>query len=385
MVRIAHILTPITFGGSEKVNLNYLNNADRGRFEIYVILLVRPWEGETGFANQLKRMNYPFFSIPVAKGPSSLRMNYLRVIKSGLLLQGIAKKSCFELIHTHGYFADIIGMPVSKVMGIPHMSTCHGFISNDRTLKIYNRLDRLALRFCERIIAVSAEIKDNLLRNGIKESKVVVIQNAVQNFYEEEELAEKRIEKRQLLSIEQDEFLIGYVGRLSEEKGVQYLIEAGSVLKESNEPFKIIIIGDGPRRKELEELTKSKGLEKEVIFTGFQNKVEEWLPILDVFVLPSLTEGTPMALLEAMSMGIPVIASAIGGVPGIVESGVSGFLVDPGVFRAISDKILTLKNNLILRKRMAAEAVNLIKRRFDVQDWCRKIERQYDSLTQKKV
>jgi glycosyltransferase involved in cell wall biosynthesis len=376
--KIAYILTPITFGGSDKVNLTYLRNADRSRFDINPILLIRPWEAETIFAQELKKFNYSFYTIPVAKRPSIEGRDYFRVLRCFKMIYSILKKASFDLVHTHGYFADIIGMPISKILHIPHISTCHGFISNDRKLKIYNSLDKLSLRFCERIIAVSEEIKNGLLKKGINESKIVVIQNAVQNSYGRKEFADHRTEKRRFLSIEQDEFVIGYVGRLSEEKGVHYLIEAGSVLKESFEPFKIIIIGDGPRRKELKDLTKLKGLEREIIFTGFQSDVENWLPALDVFVLPSLTEGTPMALLEAMSVGIPIIATSVGGVPKIVENEISGFLIEPADFRALAEKIIILKENPVLRNKMAMEGLEIIKKRFDVHEWCRKIEREYD-------
>lgn len=376
--KIAYVVTPITFGGSEKVNLTYLRNADRSRFNINPILLIRPWEAETIFAQELKKSNYSFYTIPVAKRPSVEGRDYLRVLRCFKIIYSILKKGSFDLIHTHGYFADIIGTPVCKLLKIPHLSTCHGFISNDRNLKIYNRLDRFTLRFCEKIIAVSEEIKNDLLRNGVEESRIAVIQNAVQNSYGEEEIANQRIEKRRFLSIEQDELVIGYVGRLSEEKGVHYLIEAGSVLKKNSGPFKIIIIGDGPRRKELEDLTKLKGLEREIIFTGFQNNAEGWMSAFDVFVLPSLTEGTPMALLEAMSLGIPVIATAVGGVPRVVENGVNGFLVDPGDFRGMSEKIRIVKENPVFRNKMATEALSIIKKQFDVHEWCRKIEEQYD-------
>jgi len=178
----------------------------------------------------------------------------------------------------------------------------------------------------------------------------------------------------------ENEYIVGYVGRLSEEKGLQYLIEAGLLLKGQGEAFKILIIGDGSKRKELEDLAKGKGLENEIIFTGFQNDVEKWLPALDVFVLPSLTEGTPMALLEAMSAGIPPIASAVGGIPKVVEDGVNGFLVAPGDFRMISEKVMALKKNPDHRKRMASESVKLIKNRFGLHEWSRQIEAQYDIL-----
>jgi glycosyltransferase involved in cell wall biosynthesis len=385
MTKVAYILTPVEFGGSEKVNLTFLKNANRERFSIHPILLVRPWEEDNYFVNKIKEMNYPISRIPVALKPRNEGRDYFRIARCLLYLYKILAKESFQIVHTHGYFADIIATPVCKFLRVPHLSTCHGFISNDRNLKIYNKLDKFALRFCEKVIAVSEEIKKDLINNGVKKSKIEVIQNAVQNLMGKIEFNDHRIQKRQFLSIRQDEFVIGYVGRLSEEKGVQYLIEAGSVLKIRDEPFKIIIIGDGPRKKELEDLAKKKGLEKKIIFTGFQNNVEEWLPILDIFVLPSLTEGTPMALLEAMSLGIPVIASAVGGVPKVVESGVSGFLVEPGDFQEMSAKIIFLKKELVLRNRMAGEAINIIKKRFDVQEWCRRIEGQYDSLTQKKV
>ena len=388
MTKVAYILTPVEFGGSEKVNLTFLKNVNKERFAIHPILLVRPWEKDNLFMRQVEEANYSIcrsiYKIPVGLKPRSDGRDYFRVARCVLHLYRILSAGSFHLAHTHGYFADIIGTPVCKFLRIPHLSTCHGFISNDRSLKTYNRLDRLALRFCEKVITVSEEIKNDLLRKGIKESKVVVIQNVAQNSYKKEELAHQRIEKRRLLSIEKDEFVIGYVGRLSEEKGIQYLIEAGSVLKERSEPFKIVIIGDGPSRKELEDLAKRKGLEKKIIFIGFQNDVEKWLPTFDVFALPSLTEGTPMALLEAMAAGIPVIATAVGGVPRVVESGVNGFLVDPGDFQAMSEKIMALKKNPESRNKMAAEAASLIKSRFDVHEWCREIEREYDLLSPKK-
>lgn len=380
MIKIAYLLTPVQFGGSEKVNLTFLRNVNRERFDLHPILLVRPWEKDNLFIRKVEEANYSIHKIPVALNPRSEGRDYFRVARCVLHLYRILSRGSFHLVHTHGYFADIIGTPVCKFLKIPYLSTCHGFISNDRNLKTYNRLDRLALQFCEKVITVSEEIKNDLLRNGIKESRIVVIQNAVQNSYKEEELAHQRIEKRRFLSIEKDEFVIGYVGRLSEEKGVHYLIEAGSVMKESSEPFKIVIIGDGPRRKELQAQAKSKGLEKEVILAGFQNDVEEWFSVFDAFVLPSLTEGTPMALLEAMSAGIPPIASAVGGIPKVVEDGVNGFLVAPGDFRAISEKVIALKKNPGLQKKIALEAINLIRNRFDVHEWCRKIEAQYNEL-----
>lgn len=385
MIKIAYILTPVEFGGAEKVNLTFLRNVDRTRFEICPILLVRPWEDRIPFIEQLGEKNYSINKIPVAVKRRSEGRDYFRILRCIRNLYRILSKDSFHLIHTHGYFADIIAMPVSKVLSIPHISTCHGFISNDWNLRIYNTLDRLSLRFCKKIIAVSEGVRGDLVKNGIAEAKIIVIQNAVQNSHDLDSFLGNRLNKRKMLGINESEHVAGYVGRLSDEKGLQYLIEAGIILKQKNEVFRILIIGDGPKRKELENLARGKGLEKEIMFIGFQNDVEKWLPVLDIFVLSSLTEGTPMALLEAMAAGIPVIATSVGGVPKVIEDGCNGFLIGPADSLALADKLLTLFRNPLLCRQVAGEGMNVIKKRFNVHDWCRQIETQYDLALQERL
>ncbi len=383
MVKIAYILTPIEFGGLEKVSLTFLKNVNREQYDIHLILLIRPWEEDNTFINFIKSYDFSITTIPVARWSPTERRDYLRVARCVVYLYRILSKGSFDVVHSHGYFADIITALACKFLKIPHISTCHGFIANDKNLKIYNILDRFMLRSCGRIIAVSSGIMSELVRNGINASRVTVIQNAVDCSDKDKQIDENRIEKRNFLSIDKNKFLIGYVGRLSEEKGVNYLIEAASMLKQLNETFNLVILGDGPKKSELCSQANSKGLDNEIIFTGFQKDIDRWLPALDVFVLPSLTEGTPMALLEAMSMGIPVIASAVGGVPGIIKNGVNGFLLDPGDYKGLSETITLLINDPPLRKKLAAEGVHTIKEMFDVNKWCRKIESEYNSLLRK--
>jgi glycosyltransferase involved in cell wall biosynthesis len=291
------------------------------------------------------------------------------------------KDGSFDLMHTHGHFADVCGLSVAKLLGIPGISTCHGYIKpTDTKLRVYTWLDKLFLRLCDRVIVVSSEIKIDLARNGIDESRIVFIQNAVPRTYDQKEVDDNRNKKRELLSLKQQEILIGYTGRLSEEKGVRYLIEAGSLLKKNIKNFRIVILGDGLERKELEKLVKLNDLEKEINFVGFQSDVERWLPALDIFVLPSLTEGTPLSLLEAMSLGVPVVATAVGGVPSVVEDGINGFLVNPGNVQEINEKIGFLIKNPEVRYKIAKGAMNTIKTKFDVHEWCKKIENVYDIL-----
>ena len=124
-----------------------------------------------------------------------------------------------------------------------------------------------------------------------------------------------------MLNLIENEIVVGYVGRLSEEKGLRFLIEAIALLNEANIPSRLLLIGEGALRSQLERYTEEKYLKKQILFTGFQNQIDKWLPAIDVFVLPSMTEGTTIALLEAMAHGLPAVASSVGGIPSIIRSG----------------------------------------------------------------
>ncbi len=383
MLKIAYILTPIDFGGSERVNLTFLKNVNRSRFDVFPVLLIRPWEKENYFQEQMKVLNYTYYHIPVAIKPRSAGKDYLRIARCFYALYKILSSKKYHIVHTHGYFADIIGITVSRLLRIPSIATCHGFISNDIRLNIYNRIDKIMLRYCDKVITVSEEIKSNLVKCGVNEANIINIQNAAENELSITELNRLREEKRRKLLINEDECVIGYAGRLSKEKGLHYLIRAVSILKKDNVQVKVLIMGDGQNRNELEKLTLEERIHENIIFTGYLKDVENWLSMLDIFILPSLSEGTPMALLEAMSKGIPVIASRVGGIPMVVDDNISGFLIEPGNSAAIAEKIRYLKENKDMRNKMGIEASKTVKIRFDVRDWCRRIEKEYDDILSK--
>jgi len=379
-IKIAYLLTPVDFGGSEKVSVNFLKNIDKDQFDICPITLIRPWEDKNIFIKKLENDGYTFCKIPVAIRNRHKRRDYLRIIRCFKILHSILQEGSFDLIHTHGYFADLIGIVAAKKLHIPIVSTSHGFISNDRKLTIYNKLDRIALRYFDKIIAVSGTLKKELMRSGVKESKIIVIQNAVEFPYNQVDFGVNRRKTRLHFDIKDEDCVIGYVGRLSEEKGVRYLVEAGSIMKGKVKNFRIVMIGDGLQRKELECLVKQYKLENEIIFMGFQSDIENWIPALDIFVLPSLTEGTPMAILEAMSLGLPVVATRVGGVPEIVDNGINGFLINPANSTTLAEKLSELLHNPRLRKIMGEAALKMIKKKHNIRDWCSEIEMQYNLL-----
>lgn len=376
-IKVAYILTPVSFGGAEQVSLNFLRTVDRGRFDITPILFIRPWEDETYFARELHEIGYTFEAMPVSVDTA---YDPVRVPRVTYMVLCCLKKNGCQLVHTNGYFADICGQPVARLLGISGIATCHGFISEDWKLRFYNRLDKFALRLCRHVIAVSEKIKEDLVKSGIRRSRISVIPNGVPLVPVEGNAALRRRELRSLMDIGPEEHAIGYLGRLSPEKGLIYLIEAVSQLFNSTMRLKLIIVGDGPERAKLERKVKGAGLESKIVFAGFQTETEEWYRIFDSFVLPSLTEGTPLALLEAMAAGLPVVASAVGGVPKVVSDGINGLLSPPGDAAALRDKIRVLIENPILSRMIGKKGAQSVRAEYGIDRWCQAIEDCYSGL-----
>ncbi len=367
------MVTPVTFGGCERVSMNYLRVARRERFDIVPILFIRPWEDEPLFATELRGMGYSFHSVPVGM---TLTGDYFRLFRAVRMVLAILRLHGIDLLHTHGYFADIAGCMASRAAHVPHIATSHGFINTGKKLRLYNRIDCLALRISERVIAVSESIRDELVHAGVRPERVTVIPNAAGAGTQ----ASGNGRVRQLLGLGREEIIAGYAGRLSIEKGLAYLLEAVRILNGRGERLRLLILGDGPERGVLEEMARMKGIADMVIFAGFQADVEEWLGSMDIFVLPSLTEGTPMALLEAMSAGLPVLATAVGGVPLVVEDRVNGLLAAPGDPQSLSDRLSLLLRDPAFRAKLGRAALDFTHAHCDIIGWRERIENEYASL-----
>jgi glycosyltransferase involved in cell wall biosynthesis len=261
------------------------------------------------------------------------------------------KKNRVDLIHCHGYKSNFYGLLASG--HVPSVTTNHNWLTAHWKLKLYCFLDSLWIRFFDRIIAVSNEVKKDLLRYKIPEDKIRVIDNgiALKRF---EKLVETNKMKNQL-GFDENIRIIGTIGSLVIEKGHIYLLEAARQILDVVKDLKFLIIGDGPLRKPLEEKSEELGINKDVIFMGQRKDIPELLMAMDVFVLPSIKEGLPIALLEAMASKRPVIATRIGAIPNVIENKDIGVLVEPKDISGLQDAIMNLLNdpgrmNLLARK-----------------------------------
>ena len=381
-VKVAYILTPVSFGGAEKVSLNFLRAVDRSQFDIRPVLLLRPWEEPPHFAREIRDLGFDYLPVPVSSKPGH---DPLRVLRVCLRLYRFIRRGGFQLVHTHGYFADICTLPLTKLLGIPSVSTCHGFIGNDRNLRIYNALDRFALALSDKIIAVSEGIRGRLVDSGLKDQRITVVPNAVSTTADRERLLPRREVQRRRLGIADGELVIGYVGRLSEEKGLSFLVGALCQLQAAGTSVKLLLVGDGEERQRLAAQTSAAGLADRVVFAGFQTDVEDWLAAFDLFVLPSLTEGTPLALLEAMAAGLPVVATAVGGIPGIINDGENGFLVPAADVEALREKLERLLRDVNLRESLGRAGCETVRARYGQESWVAQMQEIYRQCNREPV
>lgn len=227
-----------------------------------------------------------------------------------------------SIVHTHGYRPDVIDSPAARRLGIPTVTTVHGFTSYGIRGKLYEILQRRAFRHFDAVVAVSQPIAKKLFSVGIEPSRIHVIPNATNDIV----APVTRDEARQSLGLGPTDFIIGWVGRLSPEKGPDVFVAALAELTHNN--VCACVIGDGPQRTALEAQAKSLGIAERIHWAGNIPDAGRLFSAFDVFVLSSRTEGTPIVLIEAVTAGVPVVATRVGGIPDLLSPN-EAYLVEP--------------------------------------------------------
>ena len=242
-----------------------------------------------------------------------------------------------DLLHTHGYKADLYGRAAAWNHRVGLVATCHNWPHPSWSMQAYAVLDRLFLRTFDSVVVLSEKVAELLRRAGIQEGKLVTISNGVE--IERFRDAQPTLKDDPFL---QRESVIGFVGRLVPGKGVDILLRAAQKVLSRCPNTRFMLVGDGPSRQELESLASQLGIQDRVVFAGVRREMPEIYASLDLLVLPSLCEAMPMCVLEAMAAGKPVIATRVGSIPQLVEPGQTGELVEPGGVQELSAAIVRL-------------------------------------------
>jgi len=262
-----------------------------------------------------------------------------------------------NVLHTHGYKADVLGCAAAWLQRTVVVATCHNWPDRRPTMRVYALLDRLLLKRFDEVAAASEPVAGILRQWGMSGAQVLPNGVDMGRFAFAAPTIRSQI-------ADNCERLVGFIGRMVPEKGGALLLRCAKKVLEVRPRTTFVFVGDGPCRTEWEALASRLGISPNVVFAGLRNDMPGVYASLDILILPSLIEATPMCLLEALAARVPVIASRVGSVPSVVIPGVTGLLVDPADENGLADAILRLLADPTLAGAMAEQGHQHVARHF---------------------
>lgn len=368
MKKLMILTHDLAIGGLQRVVVNICKYIDRNQFDISVLCLNAFGE----FTADIQKMGIPVSCLPKKVNKPDY-LSFLKVAK-------IFRREKIQIVHTHNTQAFIDGTIAGKITGVKRIvHTDHARTFPDK--RRYMVIEWFLSHLVDKVVGVSNHTCKNLINyEKISTKKIVTIPNGV----DAEKLLQKVDckKKRKELFIEQRTPVIGLGVRLTEQKGITYLLKAMPTIIKKYPDITLLIAGDGPLRCDLQNEADSLGLisKNHVKFIGARTDMHEIYNILDLYILPSLWEGLPMVLLEALAVGCPVIASDVGGVKDAIIDGVTGSIVKPADHTLLVEKIIELLDNKLIREKYIFNGRKLFHKQFSAELMVKRYEKLYLGL-----
>jgi glycosyltransferase involved in cell wall biosynthesis len=369
-IRVLDIRDTHEVGGPGKTILETFKAADSARFDLRLgVYLVRGETTDTPFTRAARECGMPVHFI------HGYNQYDPRLISR---TADLVRREQIDIVHAHEVKSDVITYLASFLARVPIVTTIHGYIANSPRQRALVALDRRLVTRFDRVFVVSAKIRDELLALGASPDRIRLVHNGLvlANY--------RRTGQRGALAALAGRPVVGPVvasiGRLSREKGHADLLEALALMKARGHLVSTVLAGDGPERAALEALASRLGLADSVYFLGYVDRPQAVLEEADLMVLPSHTEGLPNAALEALAMGVPVLATAVGGTPEVISDGETGRLVPPAAPESLAREMMDFVARPGVWREMAERGRQVVEREFDFTARTRRMEELYDEL-----
>ncbi|MDR1998091.1 MAG: glycosyltransferase family 4 protein [Candidatus Margulisbacteria bacterium] len=366
MTKILRIIARLNVGGPaiHVTNLNYYLDKNYGYESLLVYGSLAAGEGSMEYLAADKNLR------TLVLPELGREISFCKDLKTIWRLYRIIRREKPDIVHTHTAKAGTVGRLAARLAGVKKIyHTFHGHIFHSYFGRLKSRvfmlIEKLLAPGTTRIIAVSDKQKAELVNYGIaKPEKITVIRlgfelEKFQNLPEN-----KRWHKK--YGLPPDTILVGIVGRLTPVKNFEYFLEIAAAVCAKTDNIRFIIIGDGELRRQLECSAELKGLKDRVFLPGFLREPEKIYGDLDIVVLTSRNEGTPVTLIEAMACAKPVVSTEVGGVPDIVKNNISGYLCPQNQPEVFADRIIELSRNAALRRSLGKAAQSKILKLYAV-------------------
>lgn len=368
--KIVFLCVHLNYGGAEVKLLTVLKNIDRSHYDCTIVSI----EKKAPIGAQIEKLGFKVIYLN-----SKARLFNISLIWK---IAKILIEENPEVLHTSLFYANYFGRIAALFRRPPLIITEeHSMYTEKRLYHI--AIDKLLSIFTNRIIVCSNSVLDfTAKQEGIRKDKFYLIHNAVDT--ERFNVAMDKDALRAEYGYYKDQFIVGVVGSLIPKKALDSVIKAISELDKHIPGLKLLIIGEGESRNKLLDLTVTYEIKDNVDFLGARGDVPQLMKVMDIFVLSSLQEGFPITLIEAMYIGIPVIASNISGIPEVVLDGKNGFLVLPGDSDSIKERILNLYKDPTLRRQLGQNARKTIESGYLPVNYVGRLEKLYSELAEAK-
>ncbi len=368
--RVLHVIDHLGSGGAQEAVCQLVKYRDQARFQPEVVTL----HGYGHYFEVLRSWGVPVHSLV----PQEFARAAIPLIFAKLL--ALLARRRYDLVHTHLIGANVLAAPLAALFRVPVRFTHDQTMDDVRERSFVHRgLDTLANRLNHHIIAVSSSIRTFLLhKERLPADKISVIYNSVdlERFAPREEPGVKAA-VRQKFGLPADALIVGGVGRLHYQKNFPLFLQVAAEVGARLPGVMFVIAGEGPERAALEDLSRGLGLADRVRFLGFVKEMPELYQGLDLLLLTSHFEGTPLTVLEAMAMGVPVVASRVDGVLEVVEDGRDGILAAPGNQDRFVDGVCRVLSDRDLRQRLSLKAQEKARRDYSAEAMVRRVETLY--------
>ena len=313
----------------------------------------------------------------------------LRDLRTILRLARLIRSERPTILHTHTAKAGAVGRIAALLAGDARppviVHTFHGHVLrgyfNPALTAAFRLLEQLLARVATKLVAVSPEVRDDLVALGVAPaSKFAVVRLGIELDERVDYDEEGRKATRRLLGIPPDAFVVGWIGRMTAVKRTEDIARTLQALVERGVDGYLCLVGDGPDRDHLEQYAHELGVVKRCLFVGYQEDVARFYSAIDALLLPSVNEGTPVSVIEALAAQRPAVATRVGGTPDVIRDGVDGFLVEVGDADALSERLAELAADPERRAQMGADGRERVLGRYAVQRLIDDIDRLYRSL-----
>lgn len=363
-ISVVQVLAPAPAGGLERVVRTLTGGLSRRGHRVTVLTVITPDQAGHPYVEALRSDGIEVVPVMLAS------RRYLAERRA--VAQELAARHA-AILHTHGYRPDLVDSGVARRRQVATVSTVHGFTGGDWKNRFFERLQLRNLRTMSAVVAVSAPLGERLGRAGVRPERLHVIPNAWSG-----EVPLSREAARQRLGLAPDAWVMGWVGRLSREKGPDVMLRALARLPKD---MLLSVVGEGPMSETLRRQAAGAGLEQRVRWHGAVPEAGRLMAAFDVMALSSRTEGTPMVVLEAMAAGVPLVVTRVGGVPQVIGHE-GGITVEPDDPDALACGLQAVRDDASRAANLVATAKLRLQRDFGLEPWLDRYEALYAQLAE---